>query len=259
MKIGYTPREWTALPTVAIAGGAWLTADGGAACVDGEPARVARYQAAGVATVTLTLPSAVQVGVAAALGLKGVAVGAAITVTTGGQVVPGMVQRFADGTLGLFVLVGGAAVSDTVQFSLPAGTVDVGELVALPTTEVEHESDWSVEIVDPSEINRTRGSGLTTLQRVPYRRLEARLAAIGKAAVRQGGLPGGMDLDRLAAVSVGGRRCIFVPRYRSPAGGTDATELNASAVFGKGRIGTAQHVSGDWYRSSCSIEEVPAY
>lgn len=259
MKIGYTPREWNTSPTVAIAGGAWLTVDGGAACVDGEPSRVARYQAAGVATVTLTLPSAVPVGVAAVLGLKGVVAGAGVTVTAGGQVVPGEVQEFADGTLGVFVLVMGAAASNTVQFALPAGTVDVGELVALPITDIEHEADWSVEVVDPSEIGRTRGSSLSTLQRVPYRRLDARLAAVGKAAVRHGGLPGGMDLERLAAVTAGGRRCLFVPRYRTPAGGVDKAELNASAIYGKGRVGTAQHVSGDWYRSSCSIEEVPAY
>lgn len=258
MLIAYTPFAWAAQPTVAIAGGAWLTTDGGAACVDGQPGRMARYQAAGVPTITITYPAAATLRIAAVLGIKGAAAGAAVSVTAGGVTVNGVLRRMFGGTLGCYLLINGAAPGAVVTFRLPAGTVDVGELVALPATETGHESDWSVERVDPSESARNRGSGLTTAARVPFRRLECNLEVVGKTQVRHGGLPGGVDLDLLAELLAGDRRCIFVPRY-GRTGATDVDELNATAIYGAARLARSQHAGGDWYRSSAWAEEVPAY
>lgn len=258
MLIAYTPFDWAWAPAVAIANGAWLTLDGGDACVDGQPGRAARYQAAGAPTVTLTYPSANAMRIAAVLGVKGAVAGAAVSVTAGGVTVNGVLRRMFGGTLGCFLLIDGAVASNMVTFTLPAGTVDVGELVALPATETDHETDWSIDRVDPSESSRSRGSALTTAARVPFRRLECALTATGKAQVRHGGLPGGLDLDLLAELLASDRRCIFVPRYGIP-GAIDVDELNATAIYGAARLARSQHAGGDWYRSSGWAEEVPAY
>ena len=248
------------MPTsaVAIAGGNWLTADGGAACVDGQPGRVARYQAAVAPMVTLTLATAQVTGLVAVLGIKGAAIGAPISVTTGGVTVAGVLRRMFGGTLGCFLLVDGAAADARVAYTLPAGTIDVGELVAMQVVHTGHESDWSIDVIDPTQSTRNRGSGTSSTRAVPYRRFEGALEVVGKAMARQGGMPGGLDMQQLGERLLGDQRCIFVVRFGAD-GIVDQDELNATAIYGVARISRSQHAGGDWYRSSSWIEEVPAY
>lgn len=252
MLIGYTPQNWLAPPQVQLQGGQWLTADQGAACVDGQPARVARYRASGVARITLTLPAAAAVGIVAVLGLRGVAPGAHITAAAGGRSASAQVVQFADGSLGAYLRIEGASAGTTVTLTLPAGTVDVGEIAALPVVEVEIERDWSVERIDPSDVLRTRGAGRVGLRRRAYRVIEVTLCAAHIADVRGGGLAAGIDWEQLAEVMLGDRRVIVIPRA------APAADLQRTALYGIARMQPIQHVSGNWYRSGLSAEEVPA-
>ncbi|MDO5625004.1 MAG: hypothetical protein Q4G71_09970 [Pseudomonadota bacterium] len=237
--------------TVAITGGTWLTADGGSACVDGSPTRVARYQAAGAVTVTLSLASSIAVRIAAILGLRGVAVGAAVSITAGGQSANGTVQRFPDGSLGCWIVMDAVAAA-SVAFTLPAGTVDVGELVAMPAVDVPHEADWSLETIDPTELLRTRSGGAAITRCRGYRVLQVRLVPEQVDQVRRGGLGGDMDWDALAAAMAGGQRIAGIVRQ------TPENDRQRTAIYGQGRMTPISHISGDWYGAALTLEELPA-
>lgn len=252
MLIGYTPLDWIAAPEVSITGGVWLTADGGSACADGDPSRVARYQASGTASITLAMPGNSRIGVAAILGLRGSEVGASVSVVTGGVTTPGHVQQFADGSRGCIFIISAAAVAATALFTLPAGTVDVGELVALPAVTIDHEPDWTIAHIDPSQSARRRGGGLGTDRRRGYRQLTAPLRADTVAAVRHGGLAGGMDWDRLSAALSGNRPALAIPRQDT------ADAIQRTAIYGSARLGEITHLRGHWYASSITVEEAPA-
>lgn len=254
-----------AVTEVAIAGGAWLTADAGAACVDGKPARRSRLNSAGVAQITLTHAAAFKPRVIAILGLRGVAPGAIITATTGaggalgGNSASQPVVRFADGTLGAWIVTSGAVSTDVVRVTIgAAGVIDVGEMVALPAVEVAAQPDWVDELVDPTETRLSLGAQPLSTPRQSYRRIAANLttAAVGEA--RGGALADGMDWDHLRVALSGDRPCAAATRYLDGAGAVDPTALHRSACYGTGRLGPTAHLGGDWYGAAFALTEAPA-
>ena len=270
-------------------GGAWLTADAGAACVDGKPARRARFRWRSDApaignrcAVQFNLMPTTRIRIAAILGLRNVPAGAKVwvlgkragdpstaydfgmgsTITT--------VRQFADGTLGAWWVL--PTTADPVEafevgiFNALAGatwataatTVDVGEVVAMPAVDVEIEAEWVDEPIDPTESSLTVASQPSTVRRQAYRRLTVALPADSIARVRAGGLANGMDWARLRAVMAGDRRVVAIPRWRDAAGAVDLDEVNRTALYGTGRMGGTGHLGGDYYRGSVVFQEAPA-
>lgn len=256
MLIGYS---MPAVTNVALSAGTWLTADAGAACVDGKPARRARYSAAGAATITLTLAAAVPIRVAAMLGLRGVAAGTAVSVTAASGTVNGTVQAFADGSFGCWFVLPEGAAGNSVAFQIGAGgTIDVGELVAMPAVDVAHESDWTDAVVDPSLSVLTLGAQRATVPRKAYRTFDGVLSADGVSPVRGGGLANGMDWEQLRTALLADARCVGIPRWQLPSGAVDAVALHRSALYATGRISGIAHLGGDFYSGAIALQEVPA-
>lgn len=250
---------------IAISGASWLTADAGAACVDGKPARRSRINSAGAAQITLTHAAAFKPRVIAVLGLRGVAAGAIISATTGAGAALGgnsasqPVVRFADGTFGAWIVTAGTVSTATVRVTIAAaGAIDIGELVALPAVEVAAQPDWVDELVDPTETRLSLGAQPLSTPRQSYRRLAANLTSAAVGEVRGGGLADGMDWDHLRAALAGDRPCAAATRYQDGAGAVDAVALNRSACFGTGRLGPTAHLGGDWYGAAFSLTEAPA-
>jgi hypothetical protein len=286
MLIGY---HVPASPTVGIyaPGSGWLTADGGSACVDGKPARRARFgwrtnapALADFCALYVDFTQAFVPRVGCVLGLQGVPEGVrleAVGITPGGAnfILGGnggtqRTVRFADGTIGVFWVFGAAeaAISDFelriyndrngVTWANAATQVDVGEVAVMPAVDVEHQSDWAVELVDPSTTSFSRGAQPGTSQRQAYRRMTCSLAAQNVAVVRAGGLANGMDWDQLAHVMVGDRRAIAIPRWRTPAGAVAVAEVQRTSLYGLGRLTTTGHLGGDYYGATAVFQEVPA-
>lgn len=251
------------LPAITLAGAAWLTADGGAACIDGKPARRAR--ANGTPTITLTYAAAFVPRVIAVLGLRGVSVGDAVVATTGaggalgGNAATQTAVRFADGSIGAWIVTDGAVSTSTVRIALgTTGTIDIGELAAMAAVDIDIEDDWAIDTIDPTATERTVGSQPSGVPRLPYRTLESTLAAAPLAQVRGGGLAGGMDWDQLRAAMAGNRRIAVAPRWHTPAGAVDADELNRTAIYGTARIGAIVHRGGNYYSAPLTVHEAPA-
>lgn len=286
MLIGY---HVPAQPTVAIyaPGGGWLTADGGSACVDAKPARRARFAwrtnapaLADFCSLYVDYTQTFVPRVGCLLGLRGVpdgvltqAVGVqpgGATYILGGNGAGQRTVRFPDGTVGLFWVFGAAelAISDFelrfyndrngATWANAATIVDVGEVAVMPAAEVEHQRDWSVELIDPSETSFSRGAQPGTSQRQAYRRMSCSLTADAVAAVRAGGLANGMDWEQLGRAMLGDRRVIAIPRWRTPAGAIAVSEVQRTALYGLGRLTTTGHLGGDYYGASAVFQEVPA-
>lgn len=287
MRIGYTPpngsTQVTAVVLQAAPGGAWLTSDAGAACFDGKPARKSRMKwrtdavpaIAHYVQVEATLAAATPIGICAFLGLTNVPVGtvvhvygkrpadASVTWNFGGQNTATVVE-FADGTRGAwFVLPDGAAAVQKVGFRIfnnaggatwatAATTIDIGELVAMPAVDVDHEPSWDMPLIDPSSAGRSRGSQSYVARRTPYRRLQAALPPEYVNKVRAGGLANGMDWARLAYALAGQRRMAAIVRTLNQA------ETNATAIYGTAALSGERHASGDYYSASIVVEEEPA-
>jgi len=231
------------MPTVtniALAGGTWLTADTWKALVDGRPSRAARIQRSGTVTLTVTLNRAIIPGVVALLGLN-VPVNTAITAAganTTAQTLPGA-PRCA------WLLPTDTTPTQTVTITIAGtGLLQIGELAIMPAAEVPIEPDWTVELIDPSESTRDRGSQIATAARVPYRRLTAQLQAQGIATMRA--------WESLRMNLTQDRRTIAIPRPG------DHVSLRRSAIYGVGRIGMISHLGGNWFSAPITLDELPA-
>lgn len=265
MLIGYTPIN-SAVSGIAITGAAWLTPDGGAGCYDGKPARKAR--ADGTPAITLTYASAFKPRIIAVLGLAGdVAEGVSIVATTGsggalgGNAGTATVRRFADGTLGTWIVTDGSVSTSTVKIAIGAtGQIDIGEIVALPAVEVLIDRSWAFDAPGSStRMYRGRSSQVSGVPGTDYRRLTASLDPSPVDQVRGGGLANGMDWHQLRAAFSGSARVAAIPRWKTTAGALDSDELNATALYGiVGSQGAITHQGGDQYSWSLGFEEVPA-
>lgn len=260
MLIGYSMPAVTGL---ALAGAAWLTADEGAACTDGKPARRARVN--GTPVFTLTFGAAFVPRVIAVLGLVGVAAGSTITATTGasgalgGNSATAAAVQFADGSIGAWIVTGGTVSTATVKIAIGAtGVIDIGELVAMPAVEIDIESNWTDEPVDPSLSNLSLAAQPSTVRRQAYRRLECLMTPDGVAKARAGGLANGMDWSRLRVAMFADGRVVGIPRWLTPAGAIDTAELHQTAIYGTARMGGTGHLGGDYYGASLAFQEVPS-
>jgi len=229
------------MPTVtniALTGGTWLTADTWSALADGRPSRAARIQRSGTVTLTVTLETAIVPGVIALLGLN-VPTGAAITAadaTT--QTLPGA-PRCA------WLLPTGTAATNSVTITIAGtGMLQIGELAIMPALDAPIEPDWAVELIDPTETTRDRGSQIVSAARAPYRRLTAHLQAQGMTTMH--------TWESLRMALTGDRRCIAIPRHADP----DA--LHHTAMYGVGRIGAISHLGGNWFAAPFTLDELPA-
>lgn len=260
MLIGYSMP----VPTgIALAGAAWLTADEGGALVDGKPARVARLQATTTPAITLTFAAAFVPRIIGVLGLRGVAPGVAVTasaaVALGGNSATQTAVRFADGTVGAWIVTDGTVATSELTITIAgAGEVDVGEVVAMPGVDVDHNRDWSSGYVDPTEVVLSRASQPSHVVRQPYRTLTATLTPEAVAKVRAGALEGGMDWQQLRSVLAGARRAVAVPRWRQPQGGVDAMEVQATALYGICKLPSIEHLGGNYYDAALEFQEIPA-
>lgn len=284
MLIGYTSPESQPV-AIAIGGGtaAWLSSDLGSACYDGKPARKSRLQwrddavpAIGHFVVPVTtLSGYAPIRIAAILGLRNVPVGARISLRgkraadatvdwNFGGGAEATVIEFADGTRGAwFVLPAGAEAVNKVAWRIyndvagatwadAATTIDIGELVALPAVELEHEAHWDMPMIDPSSGGRSRASQSYVSRRTPYRRLQAAFPPEYVNKVRGGGLANGMDWTKLAYALAGQRRMAAIVRTLS------AAETNATALYGTAALSGERHAGGDYYSAGIVVEEEPA-
>lgn len=264
MLIGYGQPAGI-VPTVAGAAGINLPA-----LVDGEPASVARISGgAGSASLRLDWAAATPIRIVAALGLT-CAAGTALTLTgkragdagyayaLGGNATTQTVVQLPDGSRAAwFVLPAANTPLVGLQLVVGASAFDMGEVVTMPAVDVLLDKGWRMELIDPSISDRTLGGQLNVVERRSYRRLTGQLSMARTAAVRGAGLANGMDWEQLAAALRGNRRGVSIHRYRQPGGALDATELHRCALYGKGSMGLAQHVSGPFSTGPLVFEEIP--
>jgi len=263
MLIGHS---MPAVVGMSLANATWLTADGGAALVDGKPARVARLQATGNPVITLDFAEPFTPRVIGLLGLVGIAPGASITVAgaaaaaLGGNAATQTAVRFADGSVGAWIVTDGTAATDQLVVTIAGmGVIDIGEVVAMPAVDVDINRDWQSGHVDPSELLRGRGSQVSSIRRQDYRTFSATLSPAGAAAARAGALTGGMDWGQLRRATAGGQRSVAVPRWRVPGSqAVDASEVQATALYGVCKLPSIAHLGGDYYGAEIDFEEVPA-
>lgn len=263
--------------STSLAGGGFLndTSDG---LVDGIPSRKARLQwpttagtTAAYMQIQFDLSSSASIRVACLLGLT-LPVGTLLAVVLGVSVATVSTRsvRFADGTVGAwFVFPAGLAAVSRVDLriyndvsgaaTISANTVfDIGEFAAMPAADIELAVDWSDESIDPTEVTMTRDSQPAAVARLPYRRIEGALVVDGRTNVRSGGLAGGLDWMQLRTALNQDRRAIAIPRWRTSAGSVDQAEVNATALYGTGRLGKILHSGGDYYTVPLTFTEAPA-
>lgn len=263
MLIGYKT------PTGMVATVEGVAAINAAALTDGEPASVARL-AAGSGSLLADWPAPAAVRIVGLLGLTCPA-GAVLVLTgkqdgdadygraLGGNAAGQAVVQLPDGSRACwFVLpeTGDPLVGVAVTFA-DFSTFDIGELVVMQAVDLPHQIEWQVERIDPSQSERTKGGGLNVVPARTYRRLKAALTPAALAAVRGGGLAGGMDWDALTCALAGGRRAVTIPRWKTPAGAVDATELHLTAVYGVATIGAIGHLGCNWYGAGVIADEIP--
>jgi len=235
-------RAMPAVTDIALTGGTWLTADTWKALIDGRPSRAARIQRSGPVTLAVELNDVIIPGVVALLGLN---IPAGTTITAAGA--SAVTHTLPDGTTCVWLRPKTFNTTPTNMITVAidgAGLLDIGELAIMPALDLPIEPDWSVELIDPSESTRDRGSQLATASRVPYRRLTARLQAQGMTTMRRWESVR-MDLTRA-------RRCIAIPRHDTPA------NLHRTAVYGVGHLGPITHLGGNWFTAPLTLDELPA-
>jgi len=229
-----------AVTKISLSGGTWLTADTWKALTDGRPSRAARIQRSGTITLTATLDRAIIPGVIALLGLN---VPARISVTASG--VSSEAHALPDGTACAWLLPTGSTPTSSITVTIAgAGMLNIGELAIMPVVDVPIEPDWSIELIDPTDTTRDRGSQIATSARTPYRRLTARLQAQGAATAR--------TWEHLRMALTQGRRAIAIPRHG------DALSLHHTALYGVGHIGVISHLGGNWFSAPLTLDELPA-
>lgn len=241
-----------------------------AALVDGHPARVARILGgAGSVRLRLNWSAPAEIRIVAVLGLTCPA--GTSTVLTGKRAGDGVyalalggntamqeVTLLPDGSRAAwFVLDEGVGPLVGLQLEVEAAAFDVGEIVVLQGVELGHQTEWSVERVDPSLRERTLGSSVNVVTRRTYRKLQMTFTPLALAEMRGQGLANGMDLDALGCAVTGGARVAAIPRWSLQGGAIDVTELHRTAIYGQATPGQASHLGGNYYSSGWAFEEIP--
>lgn len=263
-----------------LSGGGFLgeTEDG---LVDGLPARVARLAwptTAGTATdwvsIGLTFSQPAPIRAVALIGvdlLAGVLVEVdlvameVVVATASARLVP----LPPSNALGVWFVFGAATpsadairvriVNDVAGVALIAANaqIEIGELVAMRVTDIRLESDWSIEPVDPADVQVTRDSQLSVVEREPYRKFTGNLSGAWFTEVYAGGLDG-TDWTQLQAALAGPGRCAAIPRWTSDGTTVDIGRVLATAIYGRGAMGTFSHLGGDYYSTQITVQELPA-
>ena len=136
-------------------------------------------------------------------------------------------------------------------------TTDVGELVVMQAVEITIKPDWNVERIDPRLTSRTLGAQTNVVPRRTYRRLQAQFTPAALADARASALANGMDWETFQVAVGGDNRMAAIPRWRTTAGQVDVAELHRTAVYGLATTTGIGHLGGNYYDSSCTVEEVP--
>ena len=245
-----------AVQSVWLVGGAWLTADAGAALFDGKPGRRSRIARSGALSINIVLAEAIVPGIVAVLGLNvppGVQVSAAgATATT---------IRLPDGSVcaWLFPLGSAPVASVAVQIDTVVTNVEVGEVAILRAVDVGISDGWFVATIDTSMHTRTKGGQVNTVPGATYRRLTAALSARATEVVRKGGLAGA-DWEAVAQAMAGRQRTCVVPQYRDMASKAFDPMLAArAALYGYAtQLPSAENVSRQYFTGYLEFEEIPA-
>jgi hypothetical protein len=139
--------------------------------------------------------------------------------------------------------------------------VRIGEADAAEGVAVCVAPGWSLEQLDQTEEQRTRGSQLHEVERVNYRAVDVTLApGTGDEAFRQG-LDTGSDWQRINAyLTRAFARAMVYIRTEDSSGVFSSIDLHATALFGRARPQRIAHVtnSRDRYTAGWRVEEVPA-
>lgn len=150
MLIGYgVPPQ-----SVALVGGSWLTADGGAALFDGKPARRARIARTGALSINVALDLAIVPGIVAVLGLN---VPPGVEITAAGA--SARTIRLPDGSVCAWLFPTGTALVSSVAVTIDTvvTNVEVGELAIFSAVDVGIKDGWAVASIDTSAHTRTKG------------------------------------------------------------------------------------------------------
>lgn len=263
MLIAYPPP---ALNTVALTNATWAGTTSGK-LTDGQPATLARLTTSGTPSITLTFASAFVPRVIPLLGLRGaIAAGDIVTATTGaggalgGNSASQAVVQLPDGSLACWIITGGTVSTTTIKITINrTGTLDIGEVAAMPGVDLGLRDGWTSERIDPSPKSRTRGQQVVTRTLRSYRRFSGLITPAAVEAVRKGGLAGGMDWDTLSARLSGGARCAVIPQYHDM-----LTKLPDYALAQKEAVyGVAVELPGpsnlqrQYFSAGIAVEEVP--
>ena len=253
MLIGY---GMPAIQSVALVGGSWLTADGGAALFDGKPGRRARINRTGSLSINITLAAALVPGIIALLGLNlpaGVVITAAGTTAT--------TVQLPDGNVCAWLFPSGTATvsSVSVQIATTVAVVEVGEIALFRKVDVGIRDGWSVATIDASEHTRTKGGQVNTVPGAIYRRLSATLSTRATEIARRGGLSG-TDWETLGMAMGGRRRICVVPQYRDMiTKAFDPALATRSALYGYAtQLPLIENVSRQYFSGYLEFEEIPA-
>ena len=244
-----------AVRSVSLVGGAWLTADAGAALFDGKPGRRSRIARSGALSINIVLAEAIVPGIVAVLGLNvppGVQVSAAgATATT---------IRLPDGSVCAWLLLpaGGLVSSVSVQIDTVVANVEVGEVAIFRAVDVGITDGWAVAPIDTSMHTRTKGGQVNTVPGATYRRLTATLSARATEVVRKGGLAGA-DWETVAQAMAGRQRACVVPQYRDISSKEFDPALAArTALYGyAAQLPSAENVSRQYFSGYLEFEEIP--
>lgn len=251
MLIGYgAPPQ-----SVALAGGTWLTADGGAALFDGKPARRARIARTGVLSINVTLEVAIVPGIIAVLGLN---VPPGVEITAAGA--SARTIRLPDGSVCAWLFPVGSALVSAVAVTIDTvvTNVEVGEVAIFSAVDMGIKDGWAVAHVDSSVHTRTKGGQVNTVLGPLYRRLTATLTGRPTEVVRNGGLAG-LDWEAISHAMAGRRRSCVVPQYRDmQTKAFDPVLAARSAIYGYAtQLPTAENISRQYFSGYLEFEEVP--
>lgn len=245
-----------ATQSLALVGGTWLTADGGAALFDGKPARRARIARTGALSIKITLADVVVPGIVAVLGLN---LPAGVTVRAAGAT--GKTVRLPTGAVCAWLFPGGtAAVSSVaVEIETTAANVEVGEIAIFRAVDVGITDGWAVAAVDASTHTRTKGGQVNTVTGAVYRRLTATLSGRATEVVRKGGLAG-TDWETVALAMAGRQRACVVPQYRDiQTKALDPALAARAAMYGHAtQLPSAENISRQYFSGYIEFEEIPA-
>lgn len=252
MLIGYgVPPQ-----SVALVGGNWLTADGGAALFDGKPARRARIARTGALSINVALDVAIVPGIVAVLGLN---VPPGVEITAAGA--SARTIRLPDGSVCAWLFPTGTALVSSVAVTIDTvvTNVEVGELAIFSAVDVGIKDGWAVAPIDTSAHTRTKGGQVNTVPGPVYRRLTATLTGRPTDVVRKSGLSG-VDWEVISHALSGRRRACLVPQYRDiQTKAFDPLLAARAAIYGHAtQLPTAENISRQYFTGYLEFEEIPA-